>query len=46
MKAQEVLPVLLDPGQIEQLPARRLRGRESTPSKLLWPAGGSVAGGM
>jgi len=46
MKAQEVVPVLLDDEQIAQLPAKRLRGMESTPSKLLWRSGDSVAGVM
>ena len=46
MKAQEVFPILLDAHQIEQLSAKRLRGMESTPSKLLWRSGDSVAGVM
>ena len=44
MKAQEVFPILLDADSINRLPARRLPGMESTPSKLLWRSGDSVAG--
>ena len=46
MKAQEVFPILLDAARIEDLPAKRLRGMEPTPSKLLWRSGDSVAGIM
>ena len=44
MKAQEVFPILLDADSISRLPARRVPGMESTPSKLLWRSGDSVAG--
>jgi mannose-6-phosphate isomerase-like protein (cupin superfamily) len=46
MKAQEVFPIVLDAETVDRLPARRLRGMESTPSKLLWRSGDSVAGLM
>jgi quercetin dioxygenase-like cupin family protein len=46
MKAQEVFPIVLDADVIERLPAKWLPGMESTPSKLLWRSGDSVAGIM
>jgi mannose-6-phosphate isomerase-like protein (cupin superfamily) len=46
MKAQELFPILLDRDAISRLPDKRLPGMESTPSKLLWRSGDSVAGLM
>src|SRR5687768_6832357 len=44
MKAQEVFPILLDADGISHVQARRLPGMESTPSRLLWRSGDSIAG--
>ena len=46
MKAQEVFPIVLDADRIKDLPAKQLRGMDSTLSKLLWRSGDSVAGIM
>ena len=46
MQTQEVFPIVLDAEGIGRLPAKRLPGMESAPSKLLWRSGDSVAGVM